>query len=83
MTMDEVISFFQICHSTDQPLQELHQQEIAAKKNVRKLIEREMLPTRNVLLLIGTLLWAPAMKNLKSMAEQKISVTSANRMVTT
>ncbi len=32
MTMDEVVSFFQICHSTDQSLREQHQREIAAKK---------------------------------------------------
>ncbi len=32
MMMDEVVSFFQICHSTDQPLQEQCQREIAAKK---------------------------------------------------
>ncbi len=32
MTMDEVVSFFQICHATDQPLREQRQQEIAAKK---------------------------------------------------
>ncbi len=32
MMMDEVVSFFQICHSTDQPLQEQRQQEIATKK---------------------------------------------------
>ncbi len=34
--MDEVVSFFQICHSTDQPLQEQRQQEIAAKKECKE-----------------------------------------------
>ncbi len=38
--MDEVVSFFQICHSTDQPLWEQHQREIAAKKE-RKEANRE------------------------------------------
>mgnify|MGYP007054542909 CR=1 FL=1 len=32
MTVDEVVAFFQICHSTDQPLREQRQREIAAKK---------------------------------------------------
>ncbi len=32
MTMDEVVSFFQVCHATDQPLCDQCQCKIAAKK---------------------------------------------------
>ncbi len=53
------------------------------KKNIRRIIEREMLPTNNVLLLVGTPLSAPAMKNQKDLAAQKISVASASKMVLT
>ncbi len=30
--MDEVVSFFQICHATDQPLHEQRQREAAPRK---------------------------------------------------
>ncbi len=36
MTMDEVVSFFQVCHATDQPLHEQHQCEAAAKKECKE-----------------------------------------------
>ncbi len=36
MTMDEVVTFFQVCHATDQPLREQLQQEIAAKKECKE-----------------------------------------------
>ncbi len=36
MTMDEIVAFFQVCHATDQPLQEQRQQEIAAKKECKE-----------------------------------------------
>ncbi len=32
MMMDEIVTFFQVCHATDQPLHDQHQYEIAAKK---------------------------------------------------
>ncbi len=31
MTMDNVVTFFQVCHATDQPLREQSQNAIAAK----------------------------------------------------
>ncbi len=34
--MDKVVSFFQICHATDQPLHEQRQHEAAAKKEHKK-----------------------------------------------
>ncbi len=58
-------------------------ERLLQKKNVRRLTEREMLPTNNVLLLVGTPLSAPAMKNQKDVAAQKISVASASKTVTT
>ncbi len=36
MMMDKVVSFFQVCHAMDQPLQEQRQQEIAAKKEFKE-----------------------------------------------
>ncbi len=36
MMMDKVVSFFQICHATDQPLREQHQHEAAAKKECKE-----------------------------------------------
>ncbi len=47
------------------------------KKNVRRLTERGMLPTKNVLLLVETTLQTPAMINLKSTVAQKTSVATA------
>ncbi len=36
MTMDAVVSFFQICHATDQPLCEQRQHEVAAKNECKE-----------------------------------------------
>ncbi len=58
-------------------------ERLLQKKNVRRLIKREMPPTRNVLLLVGTPLQTPAMKKQKDAVAQKTSVASANKMVTT
>ncbi len=35
MTMVEVVNFFQICHTTEQPLYEQHQLKAAAKKGMQ------------------------------------------------
>ncbi len=36
MTMDEIVTFFQICHATDQSLHEQCQHKIAAKKECKE-----------------------------------------------
>ncbi len=36
MTMDEIVSFFQVCHATDQPLHDQCQHKIAAKKEFKE-----------------------------------------------
>ncbi len=47
--MDEIVAIQQTSLSANNVNERLLQ-----KKNVRRLIEREMPPTRNVLLLVGT-----------------------------
>ncbi len=51
------------------------------KKNTRRLTERGLLPTRNMLLLVETTLGAPATIGLKSVVAQKTSVATAKPKV--
>ncbi len=53
MTMDEFVEFFQICHSIDQNICEQHKCEAAEEENVRRITERRMLLTKNVLLFVA------------------------------
>ncbi len=42
MTMDEIVNFFQICHSTDQLLHEQRQREAAAARRLTTIGEQRL-----------------------------------------
>ncbi len=54
MTMDKVVTFFQVCHATDQSLHEQHQHEAAAKKECKEVNRERDATNKNVPLLVGT-----------------------------
>ncbi len=52
MKIDDFMKFFQICHSTDQPVHEQHIHNFSKNMNVRRQTKSKMPPTKNVQQLI-------------------------------
>ncbi len=51
MMMDELVNFFQICHSTGQHVHKQCKCKLLKKENIWRLTKRKKLPAKNVLLL--------------------------------
>ncbi len=83
MTIDKVVSFFQVCHSTDQPLCKQCQREIAAKKECKEANQEKDAADKKRAAARRNNSSRTNNKNLTSIVEQITSVATAKQMVTT